>query len=134
MRFPYLAVNNIPASYMPRLPLRLRFRNRSLDVLGLLDTGSVLNVVPYQVGLALGAIWEDQTTPLQLSGNLAQHEARALILYGSQPLLISNEEVELVFAWTRSDNAPILLGQINFFLEFDVCFYKADNIFDVRRR
>jgi hypothetical protein len=38
----------------------------------------------------------------------------------------------LVFAWTRADNIPVILGQINFFLTFDVCFFRGESIFEVR--
>lgn len=39
--------------------------------------------------------------------------------------------VELAFAWTRDRNAPLVLGQMNFFLEFNVCFYCADLVFEI---
>ena len=39
--------------------------------------------------------------------------------------------VRLVFAWTQAENAPAIFGQMNFFLEFDVCFYRSQNMFDV---
>jgi hypothetical protein len=29
---------------------------------------------------------------------------------------------------------PLLLGRMNFFLEFDVCFYRADLAFEVHSR
>jgi hypothetical protein len=35
--------------------------NYSLNVSGLLDTGSSVNVLPYDMGLALGAILENQS-------------------------------------------------------------------------
>jgi hypothetical protein len=39
--------------------------------------------------------------------------------------------VQLVFAWSLSDDAPLLLGRMNFFLEFDVCFYRSQLAFEV---
>jgi hypothetical protein len=39
--------------------------------------------------------------------------------------------VQLVFAWTRATNVPLLLGQVNFFMEFDVCFYCSQLSFEV---
>ncbi|MBE9101337.1 hypothetical protein IQ267_18010 [filamentous cyanobacterium LEGE 07170] len=48
--------------------------------MALLDTGASVNVLPYEIGLQLGAVWEEQTVPIQLSGNLAQMEARGLVL------------------------------------------------------
>jgi|GEM_PF-986418 len=59
------------ASSLPYLPLTLNYQNRELTVSGLLDTGATINVMPYQIGLQLGALWEQQTTPVQLTGNLA---------------------------------------------------------------
>jgi hypothetical protein len=39
--------------------------------------------------------------------------------------------VRLVFAWAQSDAVPVLLGQVNFFMEFDVCFLRKSGVFDV---
>jgi hypothetical protein len=39
--------------------------------------------------------------------------------------------VRLAFAWTRAENTPIILGQVNFFAEFDVCFFKSRHEFQV---
>jgi hypothetical protein len=94
-----------------------------------MDTGAAVNVLPYRIGLRLGAVWERQPTPVQLTGNLSQHEARVLIVsaaVGEFP------PVRLAFAWTRADNIPLILGQVNFFLEFDVCFFRSQNVFDVK--
>ena len=116
------------ASFKPFLPLTLNYREKSQEVIGLLDTGAMVNVLPYQVGVELGAVWEEQTMMLQLSGNLAQFEARVLILsvtVGQFP------SVRLVFAWTQVNNIPLILGQANFFMEFDVCFYRSQKIFEV---
>jgi len=104
----------------------------SAEVVGLLDTGAAVSVMPYQTGVTLGAIWEEQTTAVPLVGSLGQVEARALIVMASHPKITHNESVRLVFAWTQSDNVPLIFGQTNFFLEFDVCFYRSQNMFDVR--
>ena len=37
----------------------------------------------------------------------------------------------LVFAWTKAENIPLLLGRINFFQEFDVCFYGSQLAFEI---
>jgi hypothetical protein len=116
---------------LPKLPLTLTYRNSSVDVSGLLDTGASVNVLPYSVGIQLGAIWEEQTTSVILAGNLAPVEARGLLVSAQ---IGSFEPVRLVFAWCLSDNVPLLLGRMNFFLEFDVCFYRADLAFEVHSR
>ena len=116
---------------LPKLPLTLTYRNSSVDVSGLLDTGASVNVLPYSVGIHLGAIWEEQTTSVILAGNLAPVEARGLLVSAQ---IGSFEPVRLVFAWCLSDDVPLLLGRMNFFLEFDVCFYRADLAFEVHSR
>jgi len=40
--------------------------------------------------------------------------------------------VRLAFAWSRSDNVPLILGQMNFFMEFDICFYRSQLEFEVK--
>jgi hypothetical protein len=115
-------------STMPYLPLILSYQNRSLNLSGLLDTGSSVNVLPYEIGLRLGAIWERQTLAVPLGGNLARFEARALVVTAT----VSNfNSVDLVFAWTMDRNAPLILGHVNFFQTFDVCFYRSELTFEI---
>jgi hypothetical protein len=66
-----------------------------VTILGLLDTGSMVNVLPYQVGVDLGAVWEQQTTPLRLTGNIARYEVLALLV---SAVIGRFEQVQLVFA------------------------------------
>lgn len=115
-------------STMPYLPLTLTYQNQSLKVSGLLDTGSSVNVLPYPIGLRLGANWERQRLSVPLGGNLALFEARALILRANVEQFPS---VELAFAWTKDSNAPLILGQMNFFLAFNVCFYRSELAFEI---
>lgn len=113
---------------LPQLPLSLTYRGSSVEVLALLDTGASVNVLPYSVGVQLGASWEEQTTSVILAGNLASVEARGLLVSAK---IGDFEPVRLVFAWSLSDNTPLLLGRMNFFLEFDVCFYRSQLTFEV---
>jgi hypothetical protein len=130
VRFPFTEVNpDLGAlSTSPYLPLTLTYQNRSLSVLGLLDTGSSVNVLPYEIGLRLGAVWERQILSVPLGGNLSRFEARALVVMATVEQFPT---VELAFAWTKDRNAPLILGQMNFFLEFDVCFYRAELAFEI---
>lgn len=115
-------------SSLPYLPLTLTYQNQSLSVSGLLDTGSSVNVLPYEIGLSLGAVWERQRLSVPLGGNLARFEARALVLTAN----VENfPPVDLAFAWTRDRYAPLILGHMNFFLLFDVCFYRSDLAFEI---
>lgn len=130
-RFPFIeardAFGDIDA--VPQLPLTLAYRNSIVEVTALLDTGASINVLPYSLGIQLGAIWEELNTSVQLAGNLAPVEARGLILSAQ---IGSFAPVRLVFAWSLTDNVPLLLGRMNFFLEFDVCFYRSQMAFELR--
>ncbi len=65
-RFPFVErINNQGITInMPYLPLTLNYptsqasglENRSVEVMGLLDTGASVNVLPYDIGLQLGAV------------------------------------------------------------------------------
>jgi hypothetical protein len=129
-RFAFTATDSklVEASFQPYLPITLKYHDRARTVSGLLDTGAMVNVLPYQVGLDLGATWEQASVPVQLTGNLAQFEARALIVFASVGRFAP---VRLVFAWSQATNVPILLGQVNFFIEFDVCFYRSQLAFEI---
>jgi hypothetical protein len=116
------------ASFRPYLPLTLVHQQDSIKEAGLLDTGASVNVLPYPIGVGLGYDWEQQTTALNLKGNLAQYEARVVL---AQAVVGRFEPVQLVFAWTQATNVPLILGQVNFFMEFDVCFYRSQLEFAV---
>jgi hypothetical protein len=131
MRLPYVQATASPASLMPRLPMNLSYGNESVEVVGLLDTGSSVNVLPYGVGLALGAIWDEQRFSVPLVGSLGRFEARGLVVMASHPRINPDNPVRLVCAWTRAEDAPVLFGQSNFFMEFDVCFYGSQNTFEI---
>ncbi|PSF35580.1 hypothetical protein C7H19_16375 [Aphanothece hegewaldii CCALA 016] len=117
------------ASIMPYLPITLTNRSKSIEVMALLDTGASVNVLPYDIGVELGADWEEQTIPIELSGNLARNEARGLVLSGT---VAPFSPVLLAFAWTQSRDIPVILGHMNFFAAFNVCFYRHDLTFEVR--
>ena len=118
---------------MPRLPLEITFGNRSIRVAGIVDSAASVNVLPYRVGLALGAVWEEQSYAGPLVGSLESTESRALPVLAKIPELTGTTDVSLLFAWASSDSVPVLLGQTNFLMEFNVCFYRSRNYFEVWR-
>jgi hypothetical protein len=130
-QFPYLQIDPAAgaASLSPYLPLELLLGEKRVSATGLVDSGAAINVLPYDLGLRLDAIWEHQTTSVQLTGNLATSEARVLVVSAAVGKL---PPVRLAFALTRTDSTPIILGQINFFLEFDVCFFRSRHQFEVK--
>jgi hypothetical protein len=117
------------ATLLPYLPIILSLREHTASAVGLLDSAAAVNVLSYDLGRQLGAVWEEQTVAVHLTGNLAQQEARALLVsatVGKFP------PVRLAFAWTQSNTVPVLLGQVNFFMEFDVCLFRARSVFEVK--
>jgi hypothetical protein len=129
-RFPFsVRSTNLGVPFTaPVIPIQLSLA-KATTVSGLLDTGATVNVLPHSVGLSLGADWNAQKVPIQLAGNLASIQAKALLVTATVATFPS---VKLAFAWANSDAVPLLLGQINFFAEFDVCFYRHRGEFEVR--
>lgn len=131
-RFPYVEIEPSlgVASALPFVPITLAYGQRQLLASGLVDSGATVNVLPYRLGLELGALWEQLSVPVRLTGNLAALEARAIVLTAS---IGSFAPVRLAYAWTRSDQVPLILGQVNFFMEFDVSFFRANMMFELKR-
>ncbi len=133
LQVPYsaISVSTGEAGLLPYLPMSLIYEGHAVAAPGLVDTGATVNVPPYSLGLELGAIWDEQAVSFQLSGNLAQFPAR--------PLIVSVEvgqfaPVRMAFAWTQAENVPLLLGQVNFLMEFDVCFFRSQRVFEIQPR
>lgn len=132
-RFPFVVVDPSlgPSHALPYVPIVLEYGQRQVTAKGLVDSGSTLNVLPYELGLELGAEWDRQTISVPLTGNLADSEARAILMSGRIGRFPS---VRLAFAWTRNERVPLILGQANFFMEFDVCLFRSRWTFEVRPR
>ncbi len=130
MRFPYLTADPLQSELdsLPRLPLTLSYGQRQITEMGLVDSGATVNVLPYSLGVRLGAVWDDHKATLRLAGNLGNFPAL--------PLVVTAEvgdfaPVKLAFAWTQAENVSLILGQMNFFMEFDVCFFRSRLEFEV---
>ena len=131
MRFHYSTTDPSQNEFdsLPRVPIILRREDRTVESLGLVDSGATINVMPYELGLQLGAIWEDSRAIIQLAGNLGNQPAMPFFAMAQVGDIAP---IQLAFAWTRSPNAPLILGQANFFMEFDVCFYRSKMKFEVK--
>jgi hypothetical protein len=80
---------------LPRITLKLKRDNQQIEAIGLVDSGATVNVLPHQLGLQLGGIWDDRKAIIQLAGNLGNQTAMpfsAIAHVGEYP------PVELVFA------------------------------------
>jgi hypothetical protein len=129
-QFPYYDRN--PASpgldLMPDLPLLLRRQSHALSSVGLVDSGASISVLPYALGIQLGFDWHAETTRVSLAGTLAHVEARGIVV---EAVVGKLPPARLAFAWAKSDQVPLLLGQFNFFQAFDVCFLRGRGLFRI---
>jgi hypothetical protein len=114
---------------LPWLSLVLRKGDKIVSASGLLDTGATVNVLPYRLGLQLGGVWDSRKPVIHLAGNLVNTEAQPLLAMGE---IGAFPPVKLAFAWTLSDEFPLILGQMNFLMTFDVCFYRSRLEFEVK--
>ena len=84
MRFKYSTTDSSQNEFdsLPRIPLALHYRNRSMEIVGLVDSGATVNVLPYEVGFKLGATWDDRKAVIQLAGNLGGQASNATFCDG----------------------------------------------------
>ena len=116
---------------MPMLPIRLANGPTVIDEIGLVDTGSVVNLLPYDLGVRLGFDWRAVGPSLPLGGNVGRHLAKAVVVTGT---VGHYPPVSLAFCWSQSPDARLLLGQVNFLAEFDVCFFRSRGVFELQPR
>lgn len=133
MRFNYSTTDPSQDEFdsLPRLPLTLQSNSQSIEVTGLVDSGATVNVLPYEVGIQLGATWNDHKATIRLAGNLGNLDAIPLFVTAQ---VSEFAPVRLAFAWVNSNNVPLILEQTNFFMEFDICFYRSKLEFEVNPR
>lgn len=57
MKFKYstLHANQSQLDSLPRLPLRLSSQTDTIEVIGLVDSGATINVLPFDIGVLLKA-------------------------------------------------------------------------------
>lgn len=114
---------------LPRAPLILKNGNQSIEVMGLVDSGATINVLPFSVGERLGFKWNHQKAVIRLSGNLGQSLAQPIVVHAH---LGDFDPVRLAFAWVQHNEVPVILGQTNFFAEFDIHFYRSRLEFEIK--
>lgn len=123
-QFPYTFRNQ---AFVPYLPITLLKDNRKATVQGLVDSGSTINVLPYHLGLDLGGVWDDSLAKLELAGNLSSLVACPFF---AEAIIGNFNPVRLAFGWVKAD-IPLILGQVNLFVEFDICFYRKRKTFEL---
>ena len=130
MKFKYSVSDSTQSEFdsLPRVTLSLYCNNSQAAVSGLVDSGATINVLPYHIGIQLGEIWDDRKAYIRLAGNLGDFMGIPLAV---NTIIGNFKPVRLAFAWIKSDHIPLILGQTNFFMEFDVCFYRSRLEFEI---
>jgi hypothetical protein len=133
MRFSYSTTDPGQSGFdsLPRLPLVLHNGDRLIETIDLVDSGATVNVLPYEVGVQLGAVWDDGKASVRVGGAFGRLAATPFFATAEVNGL---PPVKLAFAWIRESNVPLILGQTNFFMEFDVFFYRSQFQFEVVRK
>lgn len=128
-RFSYTVNPQVPVG-MPLIDIQLSSGSKSFVASALVDSGAALNILPFDVGIELGLVWEDQTFPIDLGGVLTGSQAYAVLV---EAQITNVRPIQLAFAWVNRSSSEVrtLLGQVNFFQEFDIHFYGNQQLFDV---
>jgi hypothetical protein len=123
-RFPALG----PAGLAPLLPVLLEANSQAVSLHGLLDTGAASNILPYSAGVALGFDWRAQRARVPVGGLLSGVEGRLVLV---SLTVLPFAPISMPFTWVDADTVPLLLGQMTFFHEFDVCFFRRRGLFQI---
>ena len=128
-RFSYAPHPQFPVG-VPLVNIKLSHKAETITAPAIVDSGAALNILPYDVGLSLSLDWDTQTYRLDLGGILAGTQAYAVLL---QAEVAPFPPLKLAFAWVSkpSTKVRVLLGQVNFFQEFDVHFYGSQQAFEI---
>ena len=126
-RFPYLkAPSGLIA--MPFLPMRLHGISLRVDGIGLVDSGAHINAMPRSLGEQLGFDWHAEGKIFTVGGIVPTTAARSIKVrcqFGAFKSTV------LGFAWAEDESVPLLLGQVDFFHQFKVCFFMREQAFEV---
>lgn len=117
------------AGVAPILKATLSVLGKSIEVEALIDSGARISLLPFGVGLNLGLNWDAEKIEARIAGAFGESTSKlvtASLRFSRFP------PVRMVFAWSKSNDTPLVLGQTNFFMEFDICFHWSRDIFDVR--
>ena len=115
---------------LPIVEMTLYHSEHEITLPAVVDSGAMVSVLPYEFGVELGFIWEEQTVPVELGGACRGTPAFGVLVHGE---LAELPPVALAFAWTRKTHNEIrpLLGHTNFFQQFKVTFKAYGSSFEI---
>lgn len=73
---------------LPHLTLTLLCNNRQIDVVGLVDSGATIYVLPYEIGVHLKETWDERKANIKLAGNMGRFPAMPLAVMAKLAILI----------------------------------------------
>ena len=116
---------------MPLLPVTLTSQFGIIKANGLVDSGAMINVLPYDLGAQLRLSSTQPAISIYIGGGFANLPARIVVVMGQ---VGECAPVKMVFAWTQDPQRqpPLIFGQINFFRAFQVTLNGLEGWFDVQ--
>ena len=128
-RFAYTSQGGMGA--MPFIPITLESRGSAVySAIALLDTGAAISILPNSIAINLRLDWQElEAYPVRLGGVFRGQNGcfvKLKVSVGQLPVQ------EIVFAWLQSGDAPLILGNANFFEVFDTCFSRSNDEISVR--
>jgi hypothetical protein len=117
-----------PYTYdLPLVPIGFYYAGRELTVNAIVDSGSTVSVLPYDIGLDLGLVWSDYTDPFDLGGAYKGTPANGVLVRGE----LLDTSMALAFAWVQRSDVRLILGHYNFFHFFEVRFRTWESSFEL---
>lgn len=107
----------------PIIPVKLSYMNNLVEAWALIDSGADMSFLPLHIGEELGLSWERSTQDFQLLSLAGSSPAKAVAVdlrLGHWP------DLKMTFAWSAVSETAVILGQVNFFQEVDICFSRSD--------
>ena len=127
LSFPYIlepeAIDDQVAR--PFIPVIISFHGKAIDTMALLDSGADISILPYEMGKAVGADWSRQPALWHLEGFGGEFETKKLV---ADLVIGAWRPLRIIFGWTRSNDVPLFLGQLNFFHLVEICFYRSRDL------
>lgn len=114
---------------MPRVPLSLEANGYHIETNALVDSGAMISVMPLDMGKELGMIWNEREATVSLGGITRGSDAMAILV---SVQIGTYKPVELIFAWSKRNDIPLILGQVDFFRFFKVCFEGYNLEFEIK--
>ena len=93
-----------PLNSLPRLSFSIQAGENIVETVGLVDSGAMVNVLPFSIGQNLGFVWDDEKATIRLAGVLSGLKAIPVTAVAS---ISGFAPIRLAFAWSSNDQAPL---------------------------